>query len=212
MEPNTSAEIFQHFLSLLSDMRSSIVMEKSHIITQDICPIYKYILNDKINFTLYDVDGQWNPSDTNKPAELKNNNIRTDGTHAKNTFTIALVQELYTIKNVGKYKILLLNGIKCVTASETKFLAAILFNTDLLQVIAQIHNERLCVISALKNQKQMFFASVYLTSEAELEANLPGIKWIIADTGRKNMCIGGAFNVRSTLWYDIKDDNKAHTL
>jgi hypothetical protein len=131
-----------------------------------------------------------------------------------NNISLALVQEPYVCKVANAYKIPGLNGIQCMARKESKFLSAILYNRDHIRplFVPQLSTGNIVVISARIRTTQVFLVSVYLPPYSDLLAELPALQRILLVTAGHKTVIGGDFNVRSTLWFDHRDDNRAPTL
>jgi hypothetical protein len=127
---------------------------------------------------------------------------------------LALIQEPYTHKSGNTHRIPGLNGLQCLSRNNSKFLAAILYNRDIIQplFVPQLSTGNIVVASARIDGTQVFFVSVYLPPNANLLADLPALQRIILETSSYKLVMGGDFNVRSTLWFDHRNDNRAATL
>jgi hypothetical protein len=131
-----------------------------------------------------------------------------------NNISLALVQEPYVCKVANAYKISGLKGIQCMARKESKFLSPILYNRDHIRplFVPQLSTGNIVVISARIRTIQVFLVSVYLPSYSDLLAELPALqRGLLATVGHKTV-VGGDFNVRSTLWFDHRDDSRVPIL
>lgn len=124
---------------------------------------------------------------------------------------IALVQEPYTVKTGSKHRIPGLNGMKYVAEEEEKFQASILYNkkNTLALAIPQFMTKNVSVITTSKGGKKFNYASVYIPPSADIHAEIPSIRRVVEGMQGQRICIGGDFNARSTVWFDVRDDARA---
>jgi hypothetical protein len=145
---------------------------------------------------------------------LQNSRAATNelvGQMLTNNISLALVQEPYVCKVANAYKIPGLNGIQCMARKESKFLSRILYNRDHIRplFVPQLSTGNIVVISARIRTTQVFLVGVYLASCSDLLAELPALqRGLLATAGHKAV-VGGDFNVRSTLWFDHRDDRRS---
>jgi hypothetical protein len=127
---------------------------------------------------------------------------------------LAPIQEPYTHKSGNTHRIPGLNGLQCLSRNNSKFLAAILYNRDIIQplFVPQLSTGNIVVASARIDGTQVFLVSVYLPPSANLLGDLSALQRIILKTSSYKLITGGDFNVRSTLWFDHRNDNRAATL
>lgn len=126
-------------------------------------------------------------------------------------FMIALIQKTYEIEVGSGFRIPCLNAIKCISKSDEKFRAAILYNGKYVKPLglSQLSTEGISVMSLCHSNITKIFVSVYLPPTTNLTEELPALKKVISETQGHKICIGGDFNAKSTLWYDHKTDPKA---
>jgi hypothetical protein len=93
---------------------------------------------------------------------------------------LGLIQEPYTHKSGNTHRIPGLNSLQCLSRNNSKFLAAILYNRDIIQplFVPQLSTGNIVVASARIDGTQVFLVSVYLPPNANLLVDLPALQKI----------------------------------
>jgi hypothetical protein len=131
-----------------------------------------------------------------------------------NKISMALVQEPYVRKCGAIHIIPNLNGIQIMAQNNDQFKSAILYNRNLIQpfFIPQLSSSNLAVASVRVDGTQAFIASVYVPPSSSFQSELAALQRALNEFAGHRSIVAGDFNVRSTLWHDVKDDHKSHLM